>query len=211
MLCVHFLRPSGRSAWPNRSCWYFGCFLFHFLLKIHIPWAWGMKGEGGRTRPADHWKFEFSALLEVSSRVASPPAGNAPPDLSPSQLAAEAPEGRGVRHQQSEKERKCGRRVETVLLQSPRDQALDSASVPRPEWPAAGLLGSGKLLALSLKRRNDSSIRSLCPADPPPGLHHKGCLALPAFLSPRETHLPASPNILEMSGQPDPQQEQSAE
>lgn len=102
----------------------------------------------------------------------------------------EAPEGRGVGHRQSEKERKCGRRVETVLLQSPRDRALDSASVPRPERPAVGLLGSGKLPALSLKRWSDSSIRSLCPAEIPPALRHKGCQALPAFLSPRETHLP---------------------
>lgn len=215
MLCVHFLRPRQRTQrLAEQVMLVFWLLSFSFLTKNTYSMGMGnewKQGEGGRTRPADHWKFEFPALLEVSSGVASPPAGNAPRGLSPSQLAAEAPEGRDVRHQQSEKERKCRPRVETVLLQSPRDQALDSASVPRPERPAAGLLGSGKLPALSRKRRNDLSIRSLCPADPPPGLHHKGCLALPAFLSPRETRLPASPNILEMSGRPDPQQEQSAE
>ena len=50
--------------------------------------AGGSSGEGleptvpesrpGVQPPADHWKSEFSAPLEFSSGVASPPAGNAP-------------------------------------------------------------------------------------------------------------------------------------
>lgn len=215
MLRVLFLRPRQRTQrLAEQVMLVFRLLSFSFFTKN--TYSMGMEnewkqGEDGGTRPADHWKFEFSALLEVSSGLASPPSGNAPRGLSARQLAAEAPEGRGVGHQQSEKERKCGCKGETALLQSPRDQALDSASVPRPERPAVALLSSGKLPALSLKRRNDSSIQSLCPADPSLGLHHKGCPILPAFLSRRETHLPASPNILEMSGQPDPQQEQSPE
>ena len=38
----------------------------------------GPESRPGVQPPADHWKSEFSAPLEVSSGVASPPAGNAP-------------------------------------------------------------------------------------------------------------------------------------